>query len=197
MRFFARRLLPPRRVASLTDEVASRGAPPTRRSWPILSPVFVPTAEPVGDPAPAEPAPYPDLSFFFAGQDLRRSPHSRAKFNFEPSVTRAIATPRARSSDCCSIRGIERDRSPPWKKRLSETVILENTSWLWGPRFWCWWSRWWSSRPLDCSVRLFGAKRARWCKDSGDRAGDFNARAIRTHVFPRVGRDCDCCFASW
>jgi len=189
MRFFARRVLPPRRIASRTD--GSRpGAPPTQRSWPILSPVFVPTAEPVGDPALVEPAlePCPDLSFFFAGEDLRRSPHSRVSLILHRlSFARSRHCDRSRSSDCCSIEGSS--------AIVKGTILLSNynnfgnTSWLWGLRSWCWWSRWWSSRLLDCSVSCSGQnaiKKRLWrfgfARETATRAGDFNARMIRTHV---------------
>jgi len=188
MRFLARRVLPPRRIASRID--GSRpGAPPTQRSWPILSPVFVPTAEPVGDPALVEPAPCPDLSFFFAGEDLRRSPHSRVSLILHRlSFARSRHRDRSRSSDCCSIEGSS--------AIVKGTILLSNysnfgnTPWLWGLRSWCWWSRWWSSRPLDCSVSCSGQnaiKKRLWrfgfARETATRARDFNARMIRTHVF--------------
>lgn len=35
---------------------------------------------------------------------------------------------------------IERDRSPLRNKHLFKRITFWRTSWLWRPRFWCWWS---------------------------------------------------------
>lgn len=139
--------LPPRRVASRrVDDAQSQGAPPSRRTRPILSLVFMPTAEPVGDPTSAGPAPCPDLSFFFAGQDLRRSFSSVARVSEfvrpRESIRRDLDHPRS----CCL-----RDRRSLGLFWFEQTSFWR-TSWLRELRSWCWWSRWWSSRPLDCSV---------------------------------------------
>lgn len=123
-------------VASRRTPMVPAATPPSWRFWPILSPVFVPIVGPVGDPTPAEPAPCADLSFFFAGQDLWRSFHPRVS----PSVSRA-RVPRSRSSDYYSIAGSSvivlrwEINTPFFFKRIT----FWRTSWLWRPRFWCWW----------------------------------------------------------
>lgn len=62
-------------------------------------PLFSPIAEPVGDPTSTVPAPCTDLSFFFAGQDLRRSFSSVARVSesvrSRESIRRDLDHPRS------------------------------------------------------------------------------------------------------
>lgn len=108
-----------RRVASTMPSLGSQGAPLSRRTRPILSSVFMPTAEPVGR---SDTRQYrcqcPDLSFFFPGQDLRRFLSSAARVS---ESVRPRESTRAKILKILKILEISlrsRDRSPPRTPRF-------------------------------------------------------------------------------